>query len=161
MRSFRASQALLLLCTLAITPAFASRTHRAPTSGHARVSSSKKGKRNVSRVHGQRTIDSDRATEIQTALIHQKYLTGAPSGQWDAQTQDAMRQYQSDHGWQTKLTPDSRALISLGLGPKQNQDKVPGTTVAGGSSQQEELTTRAQSSEPAENTLASIHTISQ
>jgi hypothetical protein len=28
-----------------------------------------------------------------------------------------MRRYQSDHGWQTKEVPDSRALISLGLGP--------------------------------------------
>ncbi|MGC2403149.1 MAG: peptidoglycan-binding domain-containing protein [Acidobacteriaceae bacterium] len=160
MRSFRASQALLLLCTLAITPAFGSRTHRPPTSGHARVASSKKGKR-VSRVHGQRTIDSDRASEIQTALIHQKYLTGAPSGQWDATTQGAMRQYQSDHGWQTKLTPDSRALISLGLGPKQTADKAVNYAAPGASTQQEGYTTRAQSSEPAENTLASIHSISQ
>jgi hypothetical protein len=162
MPSFRASQALLLLCTLAITPAFGSRTHRAPTSGHSRVTSSKKGKRKeVSRVHGQRTIDSDRATEIQTALIHQNYLTGAPTGQWDAQTQVAMRKYQSDHGWQTKLTPDSRALISLGLGPKHNQDTAIGHTAPGASTQQEELTTQAQSSEPAENTLASVHSLSQ
>ena len=125
MPSFRASQALLLLCTLAITPAFGSRTHRAPTSGHSRVTSSKKGKRKeVSRIHGQRAIDSSRAAEIQTALIHQKYLSGAPRGQWDAQTQVAMRQYQSDHGWQTKLTPDSRALISLGLGPNHPAEGV-------------------------------------
>jgi Putative peptidoglycan binding domain len=157
---FRASQALLLLCTLAITPAFASRTHRAPTSGHARVASSKKGKRSVSRIHGQRAIDSDRATEIQTALIHQKYLTGEPTGQWDTHTQEAMRQYQSDHGWQTRLTPDSRALISLGLGPKQ-QEKAAGSTASGATAPQEGFTTQAQSSEPAENTLASIHSISQ
>jgi hypothetical protein len=162
MPSFRASQALLLLCTLAITPAFGSRTHRAPTSGHSRVTSSKKGKR-VNRIHGQRAIDSGRAAEIQTALIRQKYLTGAPTGQWDSQTQVAMRQYQSDHGWQTKLTPDSRALISLGLGPNHTQDSAIGRNVAGSgsSAQQEELTTQAQSSEPGENTLASVHTLSQ
>jgi peptidoglycan hydrolase-like protein with peptidoglycan-binding domain len=159
MPSFRASQALLLLCTLAITPAFASRTHRAPTSGHSRMASSKKGKRSqVSRVRGQRTIDSDRATEIQTALIHKNYLSGEPSGQWDSQTQEAMRQYQSDHGWQTKLTPDSRALISLGLGPKQ---AAPAPAARTASTSQEELTTQAQSTEPAENTLAATHTISQ
>jgi peptidoglycan hydrolase-like protein with peptidoglycan-binding domain len=164
MPSFRASQALLLLCSLAITPAFGSRTHRAPTSGHTRVTSSKKGKRKeVSRVHGQRTIDSDRASEIQTALIHQKYLSGGPTGQWDAQTQVAMRQYQSDHGWQTKLTPDSRALISLGLGPKHPQDMAIGHTISGTSTspQQEELSTQAQSAEQAENTLASVHSLSQ
>src|ERR1700742_1057437 len=160
MPSFRASQALLLLCTLAITPAFGSRTHRAPTSGHSKVTSSKKGKRKeVSRLHGQSVIDSKRATEIQTALIRQKYLTGAPSGQWDSQTQVAMRQYQSDHGWQTKLTPDSRALISLGLGPNHSQDSAIGRPV---SAQTGELTTQAQTSEPAENnTLASVHSLSQ
>jgi hypothetical protein len=162
MPSFRASQALLLLCTLAITPAFGSRTHRAPTSGHSRVTSSKKGKRKeVSRIHGQRAIDSSRAAEIQTALIHQKYLNGAPTGQWDAQTQVAMRQYQSDHGWQTKLTPDSRALISLGLGPNHSTDGVTGRIVSASSfSAPQGLTTQAQA-EPEANTLASVHSLSQ
>ncbi len=28
-----------------------------------------------------------------------------------------MQKYQADHGWQTKLMPDSRALKTLGLGP--------------------------------------------
>jgi hypothetical protein len=28
-----------------------------------------------------------------------------------------MQKYQADHGWQTKLMPDSRALLKLGLGP--------------------------------------------
>jgi hypothetical protein len=28
-----------------------------------------------------------------------------------------MTKVQSDNGWQTKLVPDSRALIKLGLGP--------------------------------------------
>jgi peptidoglycan hydrolase-like protein with peptidoglycan-binding domain len=126
------------------------------------VTSSKKGKK-VNRIHGQRAIDSSRAAEIQTALIRQKYLTGAPTGQWDTQTQVAMRQYQSDHGWQTKLTPDSRALISLGLGPNHSQDRAIGRTSQGtGSSlQQEELTAQAQSADPAENTLASVHSLSQ
>jgi hypothetical protein len=159
MPSFRASQALVLLSALAITPAFASRTHRPPTSGHAGVSSSKKGKRSQVKVHGQRTIDSDRATEIQTALIQKKYLNGAPTGQWDSQTQVAMRQYQLDHGWQTRLTPDSRALISLGLGPKQSGEKVVAHNTA---APQGELTTQAQTSEPpAENTLAAVHSLSQ
>jgi len=158
MRCFRASQAFLLLATLAITPAFGSRTHRAPTSGHSRVSSSKKGKR-VARIHGQRTIDSSRASEIQNALIRQKYLKGDPSGKWDVQTQAAMRQYQSDHGWQTKLTPDSRALISLGLGPNHAADPAL-AHAASPSPVPAESTAQAQSSE-AENTLASVHSLSQ
>jgi hypothetical protein len=59
----------------------------------------------------------ERATEIQNALIRSGYLTGTPSGQWDAQSQAAMEKLQADNGWQTKLVPDSRALIKLGLGP--------------------------------------------
>lgn len=157
MVSLRAGQVLLLLSTLAITPAFASRTHRAPTSGHSRTATSKKAKKK--QVHGQRTIDSNRASEIQNALIRQKYLTGAPSGQWDAQTQVAMRQYQSDHGWQTKLMPDSRALISLGLGPNHTNDSPVGHSSP---SVQAPNTQEAQSSEPVENnTLASVHSLSQ
>jgi hypothetical protein len=161
MPSIRAGQVLLLLSTLAITPVFASRTHRAPTSGHSKVTSSKKGKKKtVSHVHGQRSIDSSRASEIQKALIQQKYLTGAPSGQWDSQTQAAMRQYQTDHGWQTKLTPDSRALISLGLGPNHTEDPAIGHTVTPHAAAPAETTAQAQA-EPAENTLASVHLLSQ
>lgn len=62
-------------------------------------------------------IDTERATEIQTALIQRGYLSGAPTGSWDSSTAAAMQKLQSDNGWQTKLVPDSRALIKLGLGP--------------------------------------------
>ncbi|MHB1795627.1 MAG: hypothetical protein ACYCPO_11735, partial [Acidobacteriaceae bacterium] len=48
------------------------------------------------------------------------YLNGSPTGQWDTETQAAMVKYQTDNGWQSKITPDSRALIKLGLGPKQD-----------------------------------------
>lgn len=63
-----------------------------------------------------RAMDSARATQIQTALIRKGYLSGSPSGAWDSETQSAMQKFQSDNGWQTKLTPDSRAIIRLGLG---------------------------------------------
>lgn len=65
-------------------------------------------------------MDPQRATEIQQALIQAHYLNGAPTGQWDAESQAAMVKYQADNGWQSKITPDSRALIKLGLGPKQD-----------------------------------------
>jgi hypothetical protein len=67
-------------------------------------------------MQGQRTIDDARATQIQGALIRAGYLFGEPSGHWDAETQAAMEKLQADNGWQTKLVPDSRALIKLGLG---------------------------------------------
>ena len=160
MSVLRTSQVVMLLSTLAIIPAFGSRTHRAPTSGHQRAAS-KKGK-SVSRVHGQSGIASDRATQIQTALIQQNYLKGTPTGQWDSQTQVAMRQYQSDHGGQTKLTPDSRALISLGLGPNHPESVAATHAVStSGSAAHEEPVTQAQSSEPEPNTLAAVHSLSQ
>lgn len=65
-------------------------------------------------------ISSERATEIQSALIKRGYLTGEPSGTWDPASVAAMTKLQSDNGWQTKLVPDSRALIKLGLGPNSN-----------------------------------------
>lgn len=67
--------------------------------------------------HGQRSIDEQRTTEIQNALIREHYLSGEPTGQWDQASKDAMTKFQAANGWQTKITPDSRALIKLGLGP--------------------------------------------
>ena len=72
------------------------------------------------KVRGQQKIDSDRAREIQEALIREHYLSGDPTGNWNQTSEDAMRRYQEDHGWQTKEVPDSRALIKLGLGPSKD-----------------------------------------
>ncbi len=72
---------------------------------------------------GQRAIDDTRATQIQASLIKSGYLTGEASGHWDSQTEAAMQKFQSDNGWQTKLIPDSRAIIKLGLGPSQDSDR--------------------------------------
>jgi peptidoglycan hydrolase-like protein with peptidoglycan-binding domain len=65
----------------------------------------------------QRAMDDDRAAQIQSALIRSGYLSGAPTGHWDTESEAAMQKLQGDNGWQTKLVPDSRALIKLGLGP--------------------------------------------
>lgn len=55
--------------------------------------------------------------EIQQALIRAHYLSTEANGKWDATTEAAMQKFQADQGWQTKLMPDSRALVKLGLGP--------------------------------------------
>ena len=78
-------------------------------------------------------MPAERATQIQTALIKQGYLTGEPTGRWDDQSVSAMQKMQGDNGWQTKITPDSRALIKLGLGPTDTAAPVPGADVASGS----------------------------
>jgi len=91
-----------------------SSTHHSSTSHH---SSAKRVTKTASRSHGQHSIDQDRTVAIQNALIHEHYLAGEPTGVWDQQSKDAMLRYQAANGWQTKITPDSRALIKLGLGP--------------------------------------------
>lgn len=70
---------------------------------------------------GQRSIDDSRATEIQNALVKSGYMT-EPTGHWDSATESAMQKFQSDNGWQTKIMPDSRAIIKLGLGPSQTSN---------------------------------------
>ncbi len=83
----------------------------------------------------QATIDPQRATEIQNALIKSGYLSGEPSGTWDAPSQAAMQKLQADNGWQTKLVPDSRAIIKLGLGPAQDNVAIGNTPAAPASTQ--------------------------
>jgi len=95
----------------------ASKTHTSASKHSSASHSSKHGTKTASKSHGQRGIDEDRTRQIQTALIQQHYLAGEPTGHWDQDTKDALVKYQADNGWQTKLTPDSRALIKLGLGP--------------------------------------------
>lgn len=130
MHSSRAGLALLLATAVAVAPAFATPTHKKSSTPHARTArtsahttktsaKSRKGSKKSRRtkLRGQQGIDSARATEIQQALIREHYMTGEPTGQWDSATVSAMQKFQGDQGWQTKLTPDSRALKKLGLGP--------------------------------------------
>jgi hypothetical protein len=101
-----------IVLALTIPAAAASHPRRGPSSPKVVSKHSAKPK-----VQSQRTIDDVRATQIQVALIKAGYLSGEPSGHWDTQSQAAMEKVQADNGWQTKLVPDSRALIKLGLGP--------------------------------------------
>ena len=111
---------LLISFALAAGPAYAKSPPRtkASSSSHRKSSKTKAGKtRKAAHKRGQQAMDPARVREIQAALIREKYLDGQPSGIWDQRSKDAMQRYQGDKGWQTKMVPDSRALISLGLGP--------------------------------------------
>ena len=87
----------------------ASKTHK---TGKAKKSAKKNSRR-----RGQHAMDAARVREIQAALIRERFLEGQPSGIWDDRSKNAMQRFQQSHGWQTKVVPDSRALIKLGLGP--------------------------------------------
>lgn len=115
--------AALLLVAL---PGFAypvvhGKTTRQPTVKHSAVHTKTTAAKphTASHTEGAVAMPSERATEIQNALIQHGYLTGEPTGTWDAQTVAAMQKMQEANGWQTKITPDSRALIKLGLGGTQ------------------------------------------
>ena len=85
----------------------------------------RKGSRKTSwKRKGQQGIQPERTREIQAALIREKYLSGEPTGVWDSRTQEAMTRYQAENGWQSKVTPDSRALIKLGLGPNYSSSEM-------------------------------------
>ncbi|MFY9561906.1 MAG: peptidoglycan-binding domain-containing protein [Terriglobales bacterium] len=106
------------------------------SSTHKSKRSRAKTKARSSKKRGQKAIESERARQIQEALIRQHYLEGEPSGKWDDATQAALRRYQADQGWQSKAVPDSRALIRLGLGPNHDhllnpESAMTATPVAG------------------------------
>jgi hypothetical protein len=114
----------MVLCA-GYAPAATKAASKAARHGHH------KGKRKASwKKKGQQGINSERATEIQQALIRQNYLSGEPTGVWDSRTQAALVKYQGDNGWQTKVVPDSRALIKLGLGPNYSAELLNGPTKA-------------------------------
>jgi hypothetical protein len=109
--------------TRPLTPSARSTGKHAPRAG-ANSASRKPGKHGSkdSQAHlrgprGQQAIAAERARNIQAALIREHYLDGEPSGVWDQRSKDAMIRFQHDNGWQNRVTPDSRALIKLGLGP--------------------------------------------
>jgi hypothetical protein len=68
------------------------------------------------RPRGQQKMDAQRVQSIQEALVREHYMSKS-TGKWDATTQQALQKYQADNGWQSKVVPDSRALIKMGLGP--------------------------------------------
>lgn len=111
---------LTLAAALCAGPAFATKPHRATATAvrrHYAHRISSRTRSSSHRVHGQQAIAPERVTQIQQALIREHYMTGDANGQWDATTQAAMQKYQAANGWQTKIMPDSRALMKLGLGP--------------------------------------------
>jgi hypothetical protein len=99
------------------TQAHTAQTHGATAHGTRAAHGTRKGKSKASKPRGQLAMEPGRVTEIQQALIRAHYLSGEADGKWDERTKSAMLKYQADQGWQTKLTPDARALKKLGLGP--------------------------------------------
>jgi len=76
--TFRAGVLFVVAASMVAIPAMASRNHRAPTSGHAH--SFHRAAPKVKKTRGQQSIDPQRATAIQQALIREHYLNSEPTG---------------------------------------------------------------------------------
>ncbi len=121
----------------------ASHTRRGPTAGRHKRSKSHTAEARP------RAIDDARATEIQGALVKAGYLPSV-TGHWDSSSAAAMQKLQADNGWQTKIVPDSRALIKLGLGPGdgaagESTSAIPATAQTASPHSAQESGTRASS----------------
>jgi len=97
------------------TTANAAKKRTASTTARKGKSAKKKP---VVAAYRQQSPTPDRYREIQQALIDRGYLKSEPNGVWDAQSSEALKQFQTDQ----KLSPTGKlsaaSLIGLGLGPK-------------------------------------------
>lgn len=141
LRTNRTILTVLICLVLAVGVAHARTPHKSKgsSSTHTKASKAKSSKaRKTTRKRGQQAMDAARVREIQAALIREKYLDGQPTGSWDARSKVAMQHYQGANGWQTKMVPDSRALIKLGLGPDRanliNPETAATSIIPGGGS---------------------------
>ena len=117
--------AFLVLTIFVCSNSLWAKTAPAKTGKHASGKASTKhrkvkAKKGSWRTRGQKQIADERTREIQTALAREGYMDGEPSGIMDQRTKSALMKLQADNGWQSKIVPDSRALIKLGLGPDQS-----------------------------------------
>jgi Putative peptidoglycan binding domain len=121
---------ILLLAVFAGSLALPQSTTTAPkaTPKTAQTTTAKKGKSSkksgrpaaVSSRYRQAGPTPERYREIQQALVDKGYLKSEPSGVWDTQSADAMKQFQTDQKQAPTGKITSASLIGLGLGPRNN-----------------------------------------
>ena len=78
-------------------------------------------------------IPTERVSEIQRALIKLGYLSGPASGQYDDDTVEAMKQFQSANQLPATGLPSAHALKRLGV-PKRSSDGYAVPVKSGGQS---------------------------
>ncbi len=111
------------------TKAVASRKSQVTKSSKARPTTRRKSSKQTAHASARRRplthrqlrarvhLESDRVGEIQQALAKAGYLDEQPTGRWDDSTRNAMKRYQSDHGFPATGLPEAKSLMKLGLGP--------------------------------------------
>ena len=68
----------------------------------------------------QQQPSTERYREIQQALIDKGYLRAEANGNWNADSVAALNRFKQDQNQRADGRLDSRALITLGLGPKKD-----------------------------------------
>jgi peptidoglycan hydrolase-like protein with peptidoglycan-binding domain len=76
------------------------------------------------RVSRPQTPAPERYKEIQQALADKGYLKSEPTGVWNTESADALRQFQTENNLSPTGKLSAASLISLGLGPKNNSNPV-------------------------------------
>jgi peptidoglycan hydrolase-like protein with peptidoglycan-binding domain len=96
----------------------------AATKKHSTSSTSAKkhrsAKHKTARHYVQQSPTPQRYMEIQQALANKGYYKGPVSGQWGADSIDALKRFQQDQNLNGTGKLDSMSLIALGLGPKRS-----------------------------------------
>jgi peptidoglycan hydrolase-like protein with peptidoglycan-binding domain len=115
---------ILMLAMGAATPAalaVAARKPAAKTSARTAPGKKKSTRKAAppSRYTGQTAPSPDRYREIQQALIDRGFLTGEPTGVWDARSIEAMKRLEQSLDLRVDGKIDARTLTALGLGPKR------------------------------------------
>lgn len=104
-----------------------SRSHTKTTAKNTAKSKGKARSRSKTRrattARSYRTLQNaptaDRYKQIQQALADKGYYKGAVTGQWGADSVDALRRFQADQNLEPDGKIGSLSLIALGLGPKR------------------------------------------
>jgi peptidoglycan hydrolase-like protein with peptidoglycan-binding domain len=107
----------VLAASVALPQTSASATKKKKQTAH-KAATKKTGRKPVVAAYRQIAPTPDRYREIQQALVDKGYLKSEPNGVWDAQSSEALKQFQTDKNLSATGKLSSASLIGLGLGPK-------------------------------------------
>ena len=119
--------ATVLAASVALPQTSAHSTAKKKQTGARKTTAKKTGRKPVVAAYRQMAPTPDRYREIQQALVEKGYLKSEPTGVWDAQSSDALKQFQTEKNLSPTGKLSSASLIGLGLGPKPATPPEPQT----------------------------------
>jgi hypothetical protein len=110
------------------TNASKSQTSKSSTAGHSSTGTGSHSRRSRRYASARRKAGpsyqthptDERYKEIQQALADKGYYKGQVDGQWNADSVDSLKRFQTDHQITNDGKINSLSLIQLGLGPKRD-----------------------------------------